>query len=308
MTLRPIVIGVLLLAGSTCSFAASTLIANQFVAPSNLIGGALPEMKRDTFTAQTGYPSSYSASLDYSTGPIIDTSGNSVAPGHASTSISFNLPRGEFKLFSESLLPSQGPTVGGLSSRSGIILYDYLTIHSPTASSTNPTFLTLHLEADGEMSLLRPQELQGNNSFFSTVLTARNETQRSFSSGHITSSCTSFAGTSDCSSAQGAGFNGGAFATVDPDLKDGGQDEITLRIPLYQETSVVQFEVELTAGSTQAVTDFSNTAKLFIDVPGGTYTSESGIMSAIPEPETYAMFLAGLGLMGFVRRRTVRIV
>jgi hypothetical protein len=31
-------------------------------------------------------------------------------------------------------------------------------------------------------------------------------------------------------------------------------------------------------------------------------------MSAIPEPETYAMFLAGLGLMGIVRRRTGRIV
>ncbi|MBI1989245.1 MAG: PEP-CTERM sorting domain-containing protein, partial [Betaproteobacteria bacterium] len=34
-------------------------------------------------------------------------------------------------------------------------------------------------------------------------------------------------------------------------------------------------------------------------------TGESGgiILAAIPEPETYAMMLAGLGLMGFVARR-----
>jgi hypothetical protein len=89
----------------------------------------------------------------------------------------------------------------------------------------------------------------------------------------------------------------------DPNLKDGGQDEITLRVPLYQETSVVQFDLEFIAGSTQAVTDFSHTGRLFIDVPGGSFTTESGIMSAVPEPETYAMFLAGLGLMGFVTRR-----
>ena len=27
------------------------------------------------------------------------------------------------------------------------------------------------------------------------------------------------------------------------------------------------------------------------------------IMGAVPEPETYAMFMAGLGLMGFIARR-----
>lgn len=302
MLLKPILTGILLLVGSTYSFAASTLIANQYVTPFNLIGGAQPQTKRDTFTAQTGYPTSYSESLNYSTGPIIDTSGNPVAPGNASTSISFDLSRGEFKLFSESLLPSQGPTVGSLSSGSSAILYDYLTIHSPTASSTNPTFLTLHLEAEGEVSLLNPIQRFTNSASFKSELIARNETDRSFSAGHTISSC-SFVTTSDCSSTGGAAFNGGAFATADANLTDGGQDEVTLRVPLYHETSVVQFSVEFTASSTQAVTDFTHTGRLFIDVPGGSFTSESGIISAIPEPETYAMFLAGLGLMALVSRR-----
>jgi hypothetical protein len=42
-----------------------------------------------------------------------------------------------------------------------------------------------------------------------------------------------------------------------------------------------------------------------LDLPAGvTFTSASGqLVAAVPEPETYAMLLAGLGLMGFVARR-----
>ncbi|MEG1118645.1 MAG: FxDxF family PEP-CTERM protein, partial [Janthinobacterium sp.] len=32
-------------------------------------------------------------------------------------------------------------------------------------------------------------------------------------------------------------------------------------------------------------------------------TNVSGYVSAVPEPETYAMLLAGLGLVGFMARR-----
>ncbi len=35
----------------------------------------------------------------------------------------------------------------------------------------------------------------------------------------------------------------------------------------------------------------------------GSYAGNVHITSAVPEPETYAMFLAGLGLMGFMARR-----
>jgi hypothetical protein len=35
----------------------------------------------------------------------------------------------------------------------------------------------------------------------------------------------------------------------------------------------------------------------------GTYPISQSITAAVPEPETYAMMLAGLGLLGFVARR-----
>lgn len=40
--------------------------------------------------------------------------------------------------------------------------------------------------------------------------------------------------------------------------------------------------------------------------PGGrftTFSASDNLVSAVPEPETYAMFLAGLGMVGFVTRR-----
>lgn len=307
MVVKSLLVSTLVLASST-SFAASSLIAQQFITPRNLIGGALPQSQQDTFTVRTGYPSNYSRSLNYSTGPIINTSGNSVAPGNASTSISFDLLRGEFKLYSESLLPTSGLTVGELGAVSVFNLYDYLTIHSPTASSTNPAFLTLHLEVEGEVALLNKlpnpdtSQLLRDNATIKSELTVRNETDRSLSAGHAHSFCSYFTG-DGCISSSGATFDGGGFATADANLTDGGLDEITVRVPLYHEISVVQFSVRLEAYNQQGLTDLSHTAKLFINTPGGTYTSESGIISAVPEPEIYSMIFAGLFLIGAVSRR-----
>jgi hypothetical protein len=57
-------------------------------------------------------------------------------------------------------------------------------------------------------------------------------------------------------------------------------------------------------------TDFSHTANIFADsaTAGITVTSTSGHnyaspIAAVPEPESYAMLLAGLGLLGFMGRR-----
>lgn len=36
----------------------------------------------------------------------------------------------------------------------------------------------------------------------------------------------------------------------------------------------------------------------------GSYLDKVSLVSAVPEPQTYAMLLLGLGLMGFVARRT----
>jgi hypothetical protein len=57
-----------------------------------------------------------------------------------------------------------------------------------------------------------------------------------------------------------------------------------------------------------ATADFSHTGTIQIILPqGATFTSDSGVFltgpAAIPEPETYAMLLAGLGLLGLAGRR-----
>jgi hypothetical protein len=59
--------------------------------------------------------------------------------------------------------------------------------------------------------------------------------------------------------------------------------------------------------------DFSNTAAFYLRLPEGvTFTSQSGrfladatpiFTTAVPEPETYALMLAGLAMIGVVRRR-----
>lgn len=306
MILKPIVIGVLLLTGSTLSYAAASLGVSQYIVPSQLIGGALPQVKNDNFTAQSGFPLNYSDSQSYSTGPIIDKSGNPVAPGHASTSASFDLSKGEFKLYSDSLLPSAGPTVGSLASHTAISLSDNLTVHSPTASPASPTFLTLHLESKGTLSSLKETD-PFSSGYFDSHLRARNEAIPGLvADGSVRTTCIFGAANAGCGSDDHIGFTGGAFGTTSGGIADGGQDEITLRIPLYQEISRVQLGMFLNSNSVQSVTDFSHTTRLFIDIPGGSFTSESGVVSAsvVPEPETYAMLLAGLALIGtMVRQR-----
>jgi hypothetical protein len=75
-------------------------------------------------------------------------------------------------------------------------------------------------------------------------------------------------------------------------------------VPLYHEISDLQLNLGLQAGSYQGISDFSHTAKLSIDAPDMTFTSESGyLLSPVPEPETYAILLAGLGVIGVVARR-----
>jgi hypothetical protein len=305
MSVRSVLVGACLLAGASYSLAASTITATQSAIPIGLIGGALQQGISDTFNLQTGFPSHYSKNLAYSTGPIIDTSGNAVAPGYAKTSLSFDLPRGEFKLYSESLLPGQYPGVGQLVSASRITLQDTLTVHSSTATSTSPTFMTLHLEVDGDMSLLNSSHPEyGSNARLESTLIARNESTL-VAYGSTGSGCSYGEA---CTSYGARTFGQGGFATFDSHLTDGAKNEITLRVPLYQETSVVQLEMNLYTTASQGVVDLSHTARLFIDVPGGSSTSQSGILAPIPEPESYAMMLAGLGLVGFMARRVRRMV
>jgi hypothetical protein len=301
MGLKPIVIGTLLLTGSTYSFAAApapTLLALQQIVPGFIGGGAPAQPKQDYFVRDI--PLTYSENLNYVSGPVLDAFGNPAGSGHASTSISFDLPRGEFELYSDSVHPSAGPTVGNMTSGARIDYSDSFTVHSSTASYTNPAYITLRLNSEGTLSSLNGIDPSGNASF-ATTLVARNESS-SLGLGTIFNTC-DFGEGGECSPRNEATFSGGAFSTADIGVVNGGQDEIMVKIPLYEETSTVLFSISLIASSQQATTDFSNTSRLFVDVPGGSFTSESGIMSAVPEPETYAMFVAGLGLIGCIARR-----
>jgi len=63
----------------------------------------------------------------------------------------------------------------------------------------------------------------------------------------------------------------------------------------------------LNNGCTYAVCDFSASFR-FVDLPGNvSYTSDSGLfLAAVPEPESWALMLAGLGCMGFMAQRGAR--
>lgn len=64
-------------------------------------------------------------------------------------------------------------------------------------------------------------------------------------------------------------------------------------------TSKIVYGTGTFAGGVMHVTfDFLSGAK-----PGGSYGGALTITSAVPEPETYALMLAGLGVMGFIAMR-----
>jgi hypothetical protein len=61
----------------------------------------------------------------------------------------------------------------------------------------------------------------------------------------------------------------------------------------------------LSGGATQSITSFGSPGQMFIgeNFVRAEVNISDGVIAAVPEPSTYVMFLAGLGLSGFVARR-----
>ena len=81
---------------------------------------------------------------------------------------------------------------------------------------------------------------------------------------------------------------------------------------LLGSTQTLGINAYLSAGATFADLDYGNTLRVSFTLPGNvSYTSDSGVflsaanpVTPVPEPETWALMMAGLGLMGhFARRR-----
>ena len=74
----------------------------------------------------------------------------------------------------------------------------------------------------------------------------------------------------------------------------------------FNKTYQLNYYLSLSAQN-GGIADFSNSAHLSFDMDKGVaLTSSSGYqygVAAVPEPETYAMLMSGLGIMGLVARR-----
>ena len=80
---------------------------------------------------------------------------------------------------------------------------------------------------------------------------------------------------------------------------------------LLGSTQTLRIEAYLSAGAAFADLDYGNTLRVSFTLPGNvSYTSDSGVflsatnpVTPVPEPETWALMLAGLGLTGHLARR-----
>jgi len=79
---------------------------------------------------------------------------------------------------------------------------------------------------------------------------------------------------------------------------------VTAVLPFTAGQSFVDYAARLEIATRGGIIDASHTALFSIQVPEGfTYSSALAFQAPVPEPSTYGMLLAGIGMMAFVVRR-----
>lgn len=247
------------------------------------------------FYANQPMPAMMSRSVNYNSGSL---------GLKAEASATADLNHGKFSLFSSSDgVDTPQPTLLTVSSAAHVGFSDTLHFTIPHATASTATDIYFSIASTGTLDA--SQLGVTGKSVFQSDFGLR---QASGTSGYVNfasmiDTCTK----EGCTSQTGDGFGDGNDVSITPTtgLLSGGSDTFLGKVTLRGDQGIVFFAFDANAGTSGGTADFSHTVQLSITAPNGvTWTSDSGqLLTAVPEPETYAMFLLGISLVGFMTRR-----
>jgi hypothetical protein len=274
----------------------SAFSPTSWVVPSGALGAA-PKVSDfyQYFYSNKPMPAMMSRSVIYNSGSL---------GLKADASATADLNHGKFSLFSSSDgVDTPQPTLLTVSSAAHVGFSDTLNFTIPNATASTATDIYFSVSSTGTLDA--SQLGVTGKSVFQTDFGLR---QLSGTSGYVNFASMIDTCTKDgCTSQQGDGFGDGIDVSITPTsaLLSGGSDTFLGKVTLRGDKGVVFFAFDANAGTSGGIADFSHTTQLSITAPNGVkWTSESGqLLTAVPEPEIYAMLLAGLGLISVVARR-----
>lgn len=263
------------------------------------INGAVPGT--DTFfDIPVPLSGKHSNSIAYSTGPITDASGATASPGVGLATMEADLRLGLFKVYAKSNLPKQvsGIPVGEIESISNFRYSDLLTV----ISNGNPgAFVSFQLRVTGASTTYA-------GGFYEEVAQLHIRTDQ----GGVTQRADAYVNNSCNFSGCGSRFSSStpeSFASAVAGFQFGAADIITVRIPIVQLTTTLQFELDLDDSATNAEVDFSHTATLsMVASTGVTVQNSTGnFLTPVPEPSTMVLFMLGFICLTFTVYRNIQL-
>ena len=278
--------------------------------------GLMPGV-RNTYSATSSITGLVTRDAGYNSGPYHNVLLGTDSPSQTAYALAdVNLGLGTLKLYSSSNLIDSSSPLMTVSTVSGaqIVYGDSIHFTNSAATAATVTTVTFSLASTGSLSA----QAAGGSALFSTGLSINGVDQQGDVGGGM-AYITDFCNKSGCAASQSNGIDSGSF--VSGSLTAGivgtttnspfaaGTDRISASFAFRGQTADVVFLVNETAQTSGGIADFSHTALLGVSAPSGvTWTSDSQLLlAAVPEPEEYALMLAGLGVIGaFIRRRDAR--